>query len=389
LRANHALLTRATIVTLGAHESVPAGVSRGTGSAASTISAVETWKAPRTLESVLAVGACLASRTLRPFSAARALRTSVALVSFGTTSADNTGGTLGTSITFVSLGTRSPISAVMAVTAVAPVTSGQTRVAVCTVAAVLAVHAVETALAWRAHRPADAVLAVLTGKSLGTSVANGSATPGKTILSVSAIFAGRTGSTVNTCAAISTGFAISTWFPWQYCGDSVATILAGLATGSRSANVAVEAGAAFGTRTAAWTRLARGTDGATPAAETLRTHLAVGSRSSWSTARSILAGETVLARATVGAGTAGDADAGGATRATRARSGLESTHGGDLGKDVLLHQVDFGSDRLLVEGLALQKRGLGHLELLLGNCLLIAERQNGCSISGFSGHCPV
>lgn len=49
LRANHALLARATFVTLGAHESVSAGVSRGTGSAARTTLAVETGKAPQTL----------------------------------------------------------------------------------------------------------------------------------------------------------------------------------------------------------------------------------------------------------------------------------------------------------------------------------------------------
>jgi len=162
-------------------------------------------------------------------------------------------------------------------------------------------------------------------------------------------------------------------------------ILAGLATGSRSANVAVVAGAAFGTSKATWTRLARGADGATPAAEALRTHLALGSRCSWSTARSILAGETVLAVMTVGAGMAGDADAGGTTRAW---NGLEGADGCDLGENVLLHQADFGVDRLLVEGLALQQRGLGHLELLLGHCLLIAERQNGSSISGFGGHRP-
>ena len=49
LRANHALFARATIVALGTHESVSAGVSRGTGSAARTILAGETFKAPRTL----------------------------------------------------------------------------------------------------------------------------------------------------------------------------------------------------------------------------------------------------------------------------------------------------------------------------------------------------
>jgi hypothetical protein len=77
---------------------------------------------------------------------------------------------------------------------------------------------------------------------------------------------------------------------------------------------------------------------------------------------------------------AGDADTGGTTRA---RSGLESADGCDLGKNFLLHRADFGVDRLLVEGFALQQRGLGHLELLLGHCLLVAERRNGCSISGF------
>jgi len=296
---------------------------------------------------------------------------------------------LGSGVALVSLESILTVGASNSGAAITAVLAGRTWVPVHAIAAVESVLAVAAALALKALWPADAVLAILAGSTWGASVADWTATPCKPVLSVSAVFAGRSRAAVDACAAVPAICARLAWFSWQNCGDSVAAVFAGLATGAASANETVETGFAFGPCKATWASLARGANGAAPATEALRAHLALRSTCSWDTASSGLAGAADGAGTTVDAGSAGLAVAAVHTGASaRAWSGFEGTDGCNFGEDVLLHQAYLCVQRLLVEGLALQERGLGHLELLLGHRLLVAESQNGSAVSGFGRHRP-
>jgi len=66
---------------------------------------------------------------------------------------------------------------------------------------------------------------------------------------------------------------------------------------------------------------------------------------------------------------------------------FESTNSGNLRDEIPFHHANFGYECLLIQRLALQECGLGHLKLLLGHCLLIAEHQNSSTVGSFGRDC--
>jgi len=307
LRTDGTCLARATFVSLWASGSVPARVSWQSNTASGTILTVETWQTPRALQAVLAVGTSLTARTWRTFSATRALRTGVAFVALRAAGTGNAGSTLGASVTLVTLVTLGANFSRRTVTTVAAIPARQARVAVHTVAAVPAILTVDTILSRWSLWTRSAVFAVVTGLAGCASKANGPTTPSNAILAVSTVFAGETSATVDTRTAIPTRSAGWAWFAGQYGGDSIASILAGLAPRAGGAWKAVVARTSFGTSETTRTGLARGTSGATPTAKALCAHLAPRTWFPWSTTCSIFSRKADGARPSVFAVVAVDA----------------------------------------------------------------------------------